>query len=251
MKLDDAKVMVTGAASGLGRCFALNMDRAGAHVLAMDVDEEGLEAVAAEGDRITTAVGSVADEADVKAAVAKGVEAFGELNGLVNNAGIFRDGLLVKKDRDSGEIATMSLSDWQSVVDVNLTGTFLCTREVAAHMVEDGVDEGVIVNISSCSRHGNMGQGNYSATKAAVVADTKLWAEELARYGVRVGAVAPGFTQTPILDGMREEMLQKLIKQVPLRRTGQPEEIYMAVKFIFECGYFTGRCIDVDGGITM
>ncbi len=251
MNLDNANVMVTGAASGLGRCFALNFDRAGANVLAFDVDEEGLEAVAKEGDNIATAVGSVAEEEDVKAAVQAGIDAFGSLNGLVNNAGIFRDGLLVKKDRDSGEITTMSTEDWKSVVDVNLTGTFLCTREVAAHMVETEPEEGVIVNISSCSRHGNMGQGNYSATKAGVVADTKLWAEELARYGVRVGAVAPGFTQTPILDGMRDAMLEKLVKQVPLRRTGKPEEIYMAVKFIFECGYFTGRCIDVDGGINM
>lgn len=118
-------------------------------------------------------------------------------------------------------------------------------------MIETDPDEGVIVNISSCSRHGNMGQTNYSATKAGVVADTKLWAEELARYGVRVGAVAPGFAQTPILEGMRDEMLEKLLSKVPLRRAAKPEEIYMAVKFIFECGYFTGRCIDVDGGITM
>ena len=251
MNLQDTKVIVTGAASGLGRCFALNFADAGASVLGVDVDEEGLQALEKEHDAIVTAVGNVASEDDAKACVAKAVDAFGEVNGLVNNAGIFRDALLVRKDRKTGELVKMSLEDWQLVLDVNLTGTFLFTREVAAQMIEQGTDGGVIVNISSVSRHGNRGQSNYSATKAAVVADTKLWAEELARHKIRVGAVAPGFTQTPILDAMRDEMLDKLVGQVPLRRTGRPEEIYQAVKFIFECDYFTGRCVDVDGGLTL
>lgn len=250
MNLEEMNVIVTGAASGLGRCFALNLADAGADVLGFDVDEEGLEALVEERPDIETYTGSVADEGDVKAAVDRAVDAFGEVNGLINNAGIFRDALLVKKDRDSGDITTMSLDDWQTVVDVNLTGTFLCTREVASHMV-DTETPGVIINISSCSRHGNQGQSNYSATKAGVVADTKLWAEELARYDIRVGAIAPGFTQTPILDGMPEKMLDKLVGQIPLRRPGKPEEIYRAVEFIFECDYFTGRCIDVDGGVTL
>lgn len=250
MDLKDAKVIVTGAASGLGRCFASEIAKAGGKVLGFDLVEEGLKSLKAEFDNVEYYVGSVANEEDVKGAVAKTVEAFGTVNGLVNNAGIFRDGLLVKKDRKTGALDTMSLKDWQLVIDVNLTGTFLCTREVAAHMVEHG-EKGAIVNISSCSRHGNRGQGNYSATKAAVVADAKLWAEELARYGVRVGAVAPGFAETPILEGMRPEMLEKMLAQVPLRRAAKPFEIYQAVKFIFECEYFTGRCIDVDGGISI
>lgn len=250
MKLNESKVIVTGAASGLGRCFALNLARSGADVLGFDVNEEGLEALAAEEEGIETYTGSVASEEDVKAAVEAGVEAFGSINGLVNNAGIFRDALLARKNRKTGDIDTMSLADWKAVIDVNLTGSFLCTREVAAHLIETG-EGGVIVNISSCSRHGNRGQSNYSAAKAGVVADTKLWAEELARHDIRVGAVAPGFADTPILQGMREEMLEKLLAQVPLRRAARPEEIYMAVKFVFECDYFTGRCIDVDGGITM
>ena len=144
----------------------------------------------------------------------------------------------------------MSLDDWQKVIDVDLTGPFLCTREVVAHMVEND-NKGVIVSISSVSRHGNRGQSNYSAAKAGLIADTKLWAEELARFGVRTGAVAPGFTQTPILDAMRDEMLEKIVSNVPLRRTGQPYEIWQAVKFIIECDYFTGRCIDVDGGLSL
>ena len=144
----------------------------------------------------------------------------------------------------------MSLDDWNAVIDVDLTGPFLFAREVAAQMIRDN-NGGVIVNISSCSRHGNRGQSNYSAAKAGLVADTKLWGEELAKHGIRVGAVAPGFVQTPILDGMRPEMLEKMVSKVPLGRVAKPEEIFQAVRFIFECDYFTGRCIDVDGGITM
>lgn len=250
MNIEDGQFIVTGAASGLGRCFALNLAEGGAEVMAFDVDEEGLQALVDEQPSIETHVGSVADEEDVRAAVDATVEAFGGVNGLINNAGIFRDGLLARKDNDSGDIKTMSLQDWQQVIDVNLTGTFLCTREVAARMI-DAESGGVIVNISSCSRHGNQGQSNYSASKAGVVADTKLWAEELARHDIRVGAVAPGFTETPILEGMPEKMLDKMIDQVPLRRAGRPEEIYQAVQFVIECDYFTGKCIDVDGGINL
>jgi 3-oxoacyl-[acyl-carrier protein] reductase len=251
MNIDEFKVIVTGAASGIGRCIALNLAKQGADVMAFDMNEEGLEALAAEHDSIATHTGSVASEEDVKGCVEATAQRFGAVNGLVNNAGIFRDALLVKKDRETGEVRTMTLDEWQAVIDVDLTGPFLCTREVAAWMVENEPGPGVIVNISSCSRHGNRGQSNYSAAKAGLVADTKLWAEELARYDIRVGAVAPGFIQTPILEGMRPEMLDKLLAGVPLRRAGKPEEIYRAVQFIMECDYFTGRCVDVDGGISM
>jgi len=175
----------------------------------------------------------------------------GGLNALINNAGIFRDGLLVKKDRNTGEIKKMSLKAWNSVIAVDLTGPFLCTREFAAKMIETNSTSSVIVNISSIARHGNMGQSNYSAAKAGLVADTKLWGLELARYGIRVGAIAPGFVDTPILQGMRPEVLEGMLKGVPLRRAAAPEEIYAAVKFVIECDYFTGRCIDVDGGLTL
>lgn len=249
MKLDEMKIIVTGAASGLGKCFTTELARAGAHVLACDVDEEGLAALADELPGLHTFRCDVSTEGEVAAMVAHAVSEMGEVNGLVNNAGIFRDALLITRDRDTGAVSKMSLDQWQHVIDVDLTGPFLCTREVAAQMVERGVNPGVIVNISSSSRHGNRGQTNYSAAKAGLVADTKLWAEELARYGVRVAAVAPGFTQTPILEAMRPEMLDKLLKSVPLGRAAKPEEIWQAVRFVIECDYFTGRCIDVDGGI--
>jgi 3-oxoacyl-[acyl-carrier protein] reductase len=255
MEIQDLHIIVTGAASGMGRTFALELARGGANVLAVDIDAAGLAPLEEDArglaGRLETAVCNVAKEEDVIAAVSACVRAFGKVNGVVNNAGIFRDALLVKKDRKTGELRKMSLGHWQAVIDVDLTGPFLFTREVAARMIEDGTSPGVIVNISSVSRHGNPGQSNYSAAKAGLVADTALWAKELAPYGIRVGAIAPGFIETPILMGMREDMLDKMLSGVPLRRAGKPEEIYAALEFIVKCDYFTGRSVDVDGGLTM
>jgi 3-oxoacyl-[acyl-carrier protein] reductase len=252
MKIADCKIIVTGAASGMGKHFALSLCREGAKVAAFDLNEEALAEVAKEaaelpGD-IKSYVVNVAKEDEVIAGVKKAADDFDGINGVINNAGIFRDGLLVKKDKKSGEIKKMSLQNWQAVIDVDLTGPFLMTREVVAQMIERDLGPGVIVNISSVSRAGNMGQSNYSAAKAGLVADTKLWAHELARYQIRVGAIAPGFIRTPILEGMRPEMLEKMLQDVPMRRLGEPEEIYAGVRFIIECGYFTGRCLDIDGG---
>lgn len=250
MEIQDLNIIVTGAASGMGKCFTEQLAADGANVMACDVDEEGLSELDDsdfEGT-IATATCDVTSEDDVASLVQATVEEFGSVTGLVNNAGIFRDGLLVKKDKETGEVHKMSLEQWQSVIDVDLTGPFLCTREVTASMIENDTP-GVIINISSVSRHGNQGQSNYSAAKAGLVADTKLWAEELSRYGIRVGAIAPGFIETPILEGMPERMLDKMISAVPLRRAGKPEEIYQGVRFIAECDYFTGRCLDIDGGV--
>ncbi|MBX2800423.1 MAG: SDR family oxidoreductase [Myxococcales bacterium] len=255
MQLSDLKAIVTGGASGMGRAFTLELARQGAAVTIADLDEDAMAAVAAEAAELPGSVhtqrANVAEEADVVALVDAAHEAMGGLNGLVNNAGIFRDGLLVKKDRETGAVKKLSLDKWNAVIAVDLTGPFLCTREFAAKMIETDTKPSVVVNISSVARHGNMGQTNYSAAKAGLVADTKLWAQELARYGVRVGAIAPGFVDTPILQGMKPEVLEGMLKAVPLRRAAAPEEIFLAVKFIVECDYFTGRCIDVDGGITI
>jgi len=255
MQLDQWKVIVTGAGSGMGRYFALEAARAGARVAAVDMNDETLGTLKGEagdaGKNLITLKANVADEDQVVKMVRDTAEAFGAVNGVINNAGIFRDSLLVKKDRKTGEIKKMSLKNWQAVIDVDLTGPFLCTREVAAYMIENDVKPGVIVNISSIARHGNQGQSNYSAAKAGLIADTKLWALELARHGIRTGAIAPGFIKTPILDGMRPEVLDMMLKQVPLRRVGMPAEIWAGIRFIVECDYFTGRVIDIDGGMVL
>jgi 3-oxoacyl-[acyl-carrier protein] reductase len=253
MDIRGSKVLVTGAASGMGRVFALELAKAGASVAACDLNLAGAEETAgmATGGKIVALEADVSKEDQVQGVIKKAAEALGGLNALVNNAGLFRDALLVKVDKDSGEIKRMSLANWQKVIDVDLTGPFLCTREFAAHCIETKTQPAVVVNISSIARYGNAGQSNYSAAKAGLVADTDLWAKELARYGIRTGAIAPGFVDTPILQGMKPEVLEGMLKPVPLRRVAKPEEIYLAVKFIIECDYFTGRCIDIDGGMRL
>lgn len=255
MKLQDLNVLVTGGASGMGRAFVLSFAQEGANVAFCDVNPDGVKAVEREGaelpGKVVGFVADVSNEEQVEQLFKDARAALGGLNGLVNNAGIFRDGLLVKKDRETGAIKKMSLRSWAKVIDIDLTGPFLCTRELAASVIENGDGPAVVVNISSIARHGNVGQSNYSAAKAGLVADTKLWGNELARYGIRTGAVAPGFVKTPILEGMRPEVLEGMLKAVPLRRVADPHEIFLAVKFIVECDYFTGRCIDVDGGMVL
>ena len=254
MKVPESRVIVTGGASGMGRHFSLELCREGASVAAFDVSADGLAALEKDAaglpGKLRTYPVNVAREAEVVEGVGKAWSDLGGVTVLVNNAGIFRDGLLVKVDKATGKVEKMPLASWQAVLDVDLTGPFLVTREVVARMVE-AKGKGVIVNISSVSRHGNPGQSNYSAAKAGLVADTKLWSLELARYGIRVGAIAPGFVRTPILEAMRPEVLEKTLASVPLKRLGEPAEILAGVRFIIECEYFTGRCLDIDGGLVL
>src|ERR1700676_5535977 len=253
MDVRNKTVVVTGAGRGIGRAIALRLARHGADVALFDLNATELEetralcapeAVQARCYRV-----NVADEGEVCAAMTRVGADFGRLDGLVNNAGIVRDALLVKV-KDGAVVARMSMEQWNAVIAVNLSGVFLCAREAAAQMIERG-NGGVIVNISSISRAGNVGQSNYSAAKAGVESMSVVWARELARHGIRVGAVAPGFTQTDILASMRPEVLEKLTAPVPLKRLGKPEEIAHSVLFIFENDFFTGRCLDVDGGLRL
>jgi 3-oxoacyl-[acyl-carrier protein] reductase len=246
-------VVVTGAGRGIGRAIALQLARHGADIALFDLNTADLDEshalCAAESVRSRIYRVNVADEGEVSTAMTQVVKDFGRLDGLVNNAGIVRDGLLVKV-KDGAVVGRMSLDQWNSVIGVNLTGVFLCAREAAAHMIELGAG-GVIVNISSISRVGNAGQSNYSAAKAGVESMAVVWAKELARYGIRVASIAPGFTRTEILSSMRPEVLDKLTAPVPLKRLGQPEEIAHAVRFILENDFFTGRCIELDGGLRL
>ncbi|WP_437908077.1 SDR family oxidoreductase [Sorangium sp. So ce327] len=254
MRLEDTKFVVTGAAQGLGRHYTLRLAELGGQVAAGDMNEEGLaslvEASKGLAGKVHARAVNVAVEAEVEAFVRFAHEAMGGLNGLVNNAGILRDGLLVKKDRQTGAVVKLSAAQWQAVIDVNLTGATLMVREVVAKMIETE-QKGVIVNISSIARHGNRGQSSYTAAKSALAANTKTWALEFAPFGIRVGAVAPGMIETPMTQGMHQKARDALVAMIPVGRIGVPEDIWQAVRFVIECEYFNGRCIDVDGGLTM
>jgi len=255
MQLSALKIIITGAAQGMGAHFARRLAEAGAQVAAGDVKEEGLAALAesARGlpGKIHTRKLDVSSEADVGAFVEWAHGAMGGLNGLVNNAGILRDGLLVKKDRTTGAITKMTKDQWDAVIGVNLTGATFMVRDVVAKMVATEQKPGVIVNMSSIARHGNRGQSNYVSAKAALAANTVTWSREFAPYGIRVGAVAPGMIETPMTQGMNQKARDALVANIPVARIGVPEDIWLAVKFVLECDYFDGRTIDVDGGLAM
>lgn len=251
MKLEDVRAIVTGAASGIGRCIALELARAGALVVGGDIDVDGVKELEAESvdlpGKIYGTHLDVANESVVKTFIDLAFEKLGYANTLVNNAGILRDGLLVSRDED-GWLRKLPTAQWKRVIDVNLTGPFFMAREFAAAVMHRNISPSLIVNISSITRSGNPGQSNYSASKAGLDAETRTWALELAPFGFRVAGIAPGLTQTPILNYVSQEAQAEMLSKIPLGRMAQPYEIWLAVRFTIECDYFTGSVIEVDGG---
>lgn len=248
MDIKDKVIVITGAARGLGAAMAKRLANRGAKLALVDLDADSIADTAAAcsgAAAVKTYGANVADEAQVEALFNDIVADLGGLDGLVNNAGITRDALLVKY-KDGELVSKMSLDQWQAVIDVNLTGVFLCGREAAAHMIKLG-SKGAIVNISSISRQGNMGQTNYSATKAGVQSMAVVWAKELSRYGIRAASVAPGFINTEMVAAMKPEAREKLTSAIPLKRMGEPDEIAKAVEYIFDNDYVSGTVLEVDG----
>ena len=253
MELTNKIIAVTGGARGLGFAMAERLGKAGARLALLDLNADNLDSavakLASSGIDARAFVVNVADEASVTQAFADILDQMGAVSGLVNNAGITKDALLIKAKE--GEVQKrMTLDAWKSVIDVNLTGAFLCGREAATQMIEAD-QEGVIINISSISCAGNMGQSNYSAAKAALNALTVTWAKELARYGIRTGSVAPGFINTEMTAAMRPEILENIASGVPLKRLGEADNIAQSVEFILTNDYFSGRVIECDGGLRL
>ncbi len=253
MNLQDKVIVITGGGQGLGRAMALHLADKGARPALIDLNPEALDETVGlcleKGVEARAFVANIADEEAVAEVFGKIVEECGPIHGLVNNAGVTRDAMFIKA-KDGEVTQRMSLQQWQMVMDVNLTGTFLCAREAATKMIESET-KGVIINISSISRAGNMGQTNYSASKAGVVALTTTWAKELARYGIRTGAIAPGFIGTEMVMSMKPEALDMMTRGIPARRVGEPDEIAHAAAFILENDYFSGRVIEVDGALRL
>ena len=253
MEISSKTFVVTGAAQGLGAAIALHLAEQGANLAILDVNaqrlDKTLEAVKQKGGEAFAYTCDVANETSVQRCFESIEEHLGPISGLVNNAGILRDGMLVKVKE--GEIVDrMSLESWQQVIDINLTGVFLCGREAATSMIRNQTP-GVIINISSISRAGNIGQSNYSAAKAGVAALTTTWGRELARHGIRSVAIAPGVFETEMVAQMKDEAKARITSAIPLNRTGTLDELASTVRYIIENDYINGRILELDGGLRL
>ncbi len=242
--LDGAVAVVTGASRGLGRAIAEELGRGGAKVvvnysrskepaeeLVSQLSEDGSEAVAIQAD--------VSDAEQAQRLIDESIEKFGRIDVLVNNAGINRDKTLKK----------LSIEDWDTVVQTDLNSAFYTVHAALPQMMEQ--ESGSIINMSSfVGEAGNVGQANYAAAKAGLLGFTKTAAQELARYGITVNALCPGFIETDMVANIPEEAREKLLKTVPLGRFGKPEEIARAVRYLVEDGdYITGQSLDINGGV--
>lgn len=252
MRLKDKVCMITGGAAGIGRATAERFAEEGARVVICDLNEAQGQAVAQTlGAEMAFYKVNVADRRTVQAWVDEVVARYGRIDVLVNNAGVLRDGLLVRV-KDGQLVKQMPEGDFDLVISVNLKGVFNCTQAVAPVMISQG--GGVILNATSVvGLDGNFGQTNYVASKAGVIGMTKVWARELGRFGVRVNAVAPGFTATEMVAAMPQNVLEGMKSRTPLGRLGEPRDIANAYLFLAseEASFITGATLRVDGGIVV
>jgi 3-oxoacyl-[acyl-carrier protein] reductase len=253
MRLKDRVALITGGGSGIGRATALRFAKEGARVAVSDTDEAGANETAklitAAGGEAVAVVGNVATRADAQTMVDAATRNFDRLDILINNAGITRDALTVRvKD---GDVKLMTDEQWDAVLNVNLKGTWLVSQLAAVPMMKQHY--GRVVNTASVGAQGNVGQANYSASKAGVIGLTKTLALEWARFSIVVNCVAPGGVKTRMTAGIPENVMARLLERIPLKRMAEPDEIAAVHVFLAsdEASYITGQVIWVDGGLTV
>jgi 3-oxoacyl-[acyl-carrier protein] reductase len=246
LELTGKVALVTGAAQGIGKVVALLFAQNGADLVISDINLEKAEETAKEiesiGRKAMAIKVDVANFDDVNQMTQAVIERFGHIDILINNAGITRDKLILR----------MTEEDWDAVLNINLKGTFNCTKVVVRHMAKQR--SGKIVNIASVvGEMGNAGQANYAASKAGVIGFTKTIAREFAQRGINVNAIAPGYIQTPMTDALPEKVKEELKRLIPMERLGQPEDVAQAVLFFVSeaSSYITGQVLNVNGGIYM
>lgn len=252
MLLKDKVALITGAGHGIGQATALRFAREGAKLVLADLDETGLgqtrQKIESQGSDVAVVVGNVSLRDDAQKMVNTAVDTYGTLHILINNAGITRDGLTTRMKDD--QLQFMPEDNWDAVLNVNLKGTWLCSQFAAVPMMKNRY--GRIVNTASIAALGNIGQANYSASKAGVIGLTKTLALEWARYGIAVNCVAPGGVKTRMTETIPEKVLAGLIDKIPFKRFAEPEEIAAVHVWLAsnEASYLTGQVLFVDGGIT-
>jgi 3-oxoacyl-[acyl-carrier protein] reductase len=246
VRLKGKVALVTGAAQGIGKAVALVRARNGADIVVSDINlekaEETVKEIESIGPRAMAVKVDVANLDHVEQMVGTILEKFGKIDILVNNAGVTRDKLILR----------MTEEDWDLVLNVNLKGTFNCTKAVVRHMAKQR--SGKVVNIASVvGEMGNAGQVNYSASKAGVIGLTKTMAREFAQRGINVNAIAPGYIETPMTEVLADKVKEELKRLIPMERLGKPEDVAEAVLFLVseESNYITGHILNVNGGIYM
>ncbi|MBM3940712.1 MAG: 3-oxoacyl-[acyl-carrier-protein] reductase [SAR202 cluster bacterium] len=239
------RALVTGGGTGIGRAISLRLAKDGAAVAvnyarSKDAAEEVARLIGGEGGKALALAGDISVAADADGIVQRAIEELGGLDILVNNAGVTKDNLLLR----------MSEADWDSVIDTNLKGTFLVTKAAVRHMLRQRA--GRVINMSSVvALTGNPGQANYTAAKAGLIGFTKTVAREVASRGITVNAIAPGFIATRMVEGLAQDVVQRIMERIPLARFGSPDEVAATVAFLAGdgAGYITGQTISIDGGL--
>jgi NAD(P)-dependent dehydrogenase (short-subunit alcohol dehydrogenase family) len=251
MLLKDKVALITGGANGIGRATARYFASEGAKVVIADLDQEGLEAtcrdVVEAGGTVITVAGNVAIREEVQHMVDTALNEFGQLDILINNAGITRDALTTRVK--NGDVKFMSDEQWNAVLNVNLKGTWLCSQLAALPMMRQ--KSGRIVNTASVAALGNIGQANYAASKAGIIGLTRTLAKEWARYNIAVNCVAPGGVKTQMTAAIPDKIMEGLLHEIPYGRLAEPEEIAAVHAFLASdlASYVTGQIIFVDGGM--